>query len=190
MTSTHPPRENGGSPETPGSDPQSSDSQSGGEGTPVWLQDFPHTSAGEDAVSRRAFTRYLIAGSGVFAASTLGAAIWTSLRELDSGTPTPVIDLTDLAEGDAHLFKYPGPNDPAILLHLVGGALVAYSQKCTHLGCVVFYEPEEIELVCPCHEGIFDPNNGNPIAGPPERALPAINVEVRDGTVWALGVAR
>lgn len=160
------------------------------DGTPVWIQDFPHTSAGEDAVTRRAFTRYLVAGSGVFAASTLGAAAWTSLRDLDAGTPTPVISLDDLPEGEAHLFRYPGPNDPAMLIHLEGGALVAYSQKCTHLGCVVFYEPEETELVCPCHEGIFDATTGGPIAGPPERPLPAIALEVRENTVWALGIER
>ena len=159
-------------------------------GTPVWLKDFPHMSAGEEAVTRRAFTRYLIAGSGVFAASTLGAAAWTSLRELDGGSPRAVIDLDEVPEGGAHLFRYPGTDDPAVLIHLPGGELVAYSQKCTHLGCVVFYEPQETELICPCHEGIFDATTGDPIAGPPERALPVIGVEVRDGTVWALGIER
>ena len=167
----------------PGSDSQD-------DGTPVWLKDFPHTSAGEDAVTRRAFTRYLIAGSGVFAASTLGAAAWTSMRDLDAGTRRAIVDLDQVPEGGAHLFRYPGPDDPAVLIHLPGGELVAYSQKCTHLGCVVFYEPEETELVCPCHEGIFDASTGDPIAGPPERALPAIGVELRDGTVWALGIKR
>ncbi len=159
-------------------------------GTPVWLNDFPHTSAGEEAVTRRAFTRYLIAGSGVFAASTLGAAAWTSLRQLDGGGPRAIIDFDQVPEGGAHLFRYPGSDDPAILIHLPNGELVAYSQKCTHLGCVVFYEPEAAELVCPCHEGIFDASSGGPIAGPPERALPAIPIEVRDGTVWALGIDR
>jgi len=169
-------------------DPGSADEPDGG--TPVWLQQFPHTSAGEEAVSRRAFTRYLIAGSGVFAASTLGAAAWTSLRDLDTGAPRAILDLDDLAEGSAHLFRYPGPDDPAIMLHLPGGELVAYSQKCTHLGCVVFYEPEAVELVCPCHEGVFEPTTGDPIAGPPERPLPAIELDVRDGTVWALRIQR
>lgn len=160
------------------------------DGSPVWRRDFPHTSAGEEAISRRAFTRYLIAGSGAFAASTLGAAAWTSVRDLDAGTPKAVIDLDELPEGQAHLFRYPGPDDPAMLIHLPGGALVAYSQKCTHLGCVVFFKPEETELVCPCHEGIFDPTTGDPVAGPPERPLPTIAVEVRDNTVWALGIQR
>lgn len=160
------------------------------DGTPVWLKDFPHTSAGEDTVTRRAFTRYLIAGSGVFAASTLGAATWTSLRDLDEGITQAIVDLEQLPRGSAHLFRYPGPDDPAVLIRLPDGKLVAYSQKCTHLGCVVFYEPEETELVCPCHEGVFEASTGDPIAGPPERALPAIRIGVRSGTVWALGIQR
>ena len=180
MTSTEQPTEGNDNAPEPTSD----------DGTPVWLQDFPHTSEGEDAVSRRAFTQYLIAGSGVFAACTLGAATWTSLRDLDTGEPTELINRADLPEGQAHLFRYPGPNDPAILVHLEGGEFVAYSQKCTHLGCVVFHEPEEQELVCPCHEGIFDISTGDPIAGPPELPLPPITLEVRDDAIWALGIER
>ena len=160
------------------------------EGTPVWLRSFPYTAAGEDAITRRAFTRYLVAGSGVFAACTLGAASWTSLRDLDDGEERAIVDLDEVPAGGAYLFKYPGSKDPAVLVRLPEGELVAYSQKCTHLGCVVFYEPEATELVCPCHEGIFDALTGEAIAGPPERALPAIGVEVRDGTVWALGIER
>jgi Rieske Fe-S protein len=159
-------------------------------GTPVWLQDFPHTSAGEDAVTRRAFTRYLVAGSGVFAVSTLGAAVWTSLTEPDTGTDQALIGLDELPRGAAHLFRYPGPRDPAILLHLADGTLVSYSQKCTHLGCVVFHRPDSTELVCPCHDGVFEVLSGEPIAGPPVRPLPAIALEVRDNIVWATGVKR
>jgi Rieske Fe-S protein len=166
------------------------DPESGNDGTPVWLQDFPHTSAGEDAVTRRAFTRYLIAGSGVFAVSTLGAATWTSMRKLDTGTAQALIGLDKLPPGTAHLFRYPGAHDPAVLLHLTDGSLVAYSQKCTHLGCVVSYRPDSTELVCPCHDGVFEALTGEPIAGPPERPLPAIVLEVRDDIVWATGIER
>lgn len=63
---------------------------------------------------------------------------------------------------------------------------MAYSQKCTHLGCVVY--PEGDELECPCHEGFFDIRTGEVLRGPPERPLEQIAVEVRDdGMVWALG---
>lgn len=155
---------------------------------PTWRRDFPLTSAGEEAVTRRDFTRFLVAGSGAFAAGTVGVAIWSSLRSVNEGEPRPIVPLAELeAKGD-HLFAYPGAGDAAILVQLSDGQLRAYSQKCTHLGCVVFWEGEHDELVCPCHEGHFDASTGDPTAGPPDRPLARIDVEVRDdGVVWALG---
>jgi Rieske Fe-S protein len=96
------------------------------------------------------------------------------------------VALDQVPEGSAHLFDYPGRADPAILVHLPGGELRAFSQKCTHLGCVVYYQPERGEMECPCHEGHFDAATGEVLAGPPQRPLGRIDVEVRDGTVWAL----
>ena len=154
---------------------------------PVWRQDFPLTSAGEDEVTRREFVRYLVLASGGFAAGNVGIALWSSLRSINEGSPQPIVALDRVAEGTAHLFDYPTGADPAILVHLPGGELRAFSQKCTHLGCVVFYEPETGEMECPCHEGHFDAASGEVLAGPPQRPLGRIDVEVRDGTVWALG---
>jgi len=154
---------------------------------PVWRQDFPLTSAGEDEVTRREFVRYLVVASGGFAAGNVGVALWSSLRSINAGEPRAIVALADVAEGSAHLFRYPSEDDPAILVHLPGGELRAFSQKCTHLGCVVFYEPEKGEMECPCHEGHFDAESGNVLSGPPQRPLGRIDVEVRGGTVWALG---
>lgn len=42
-----------------------------------------------------------------------------------------------------------------------------FPQKCTHLGCVVFWQAEEDRLYCPCHEGEFDPRSGDPTVGHP-----------------------
>jgi Rieske Fe-S protein len=164
--------------------------QSDESGPPVWQQDFPHTSAGEDYITRRAFIRYLIVGSGAFAVSSAGVATWSSLRDLATGTEQPIIDLDQLPEGASHLFRYPGPADPAVLVHLPGGDLQAYSQKCTHLGCVVSWQADDQELICPCHEGVFDARTGDPVAGPPERPLPSIRLAIRDNTIWALGITR
>lgn len=160
------------------------------EGTPVpdpiWRRDFPLTSAGEETVTRRAFTQYLVAGSGAFALGTSGFALWSSMRSINRGEARPLVDLADVPEGTDHLFRYPTEDDAAILVHLPGGELRAFSQQCTHLGCVVFWESDEGALICPCHEGHFDPQTGDPTAGPPDRPLGRIDVEVRDGTVWAL----
>lgn len=153
---------------------------------PVWRQDFPITSAGEDEVTRREFVRYLVLASGGFAVGNVGVAIWSSMRSVDPGEPRPIVALDQLAEGSAHIFTFPTNADPAILVHLPGGELRAFSQKCTHLGCVVFYVPENGELECPCHEGYFDATTGGVISGPPQLPLGQIEVEVRDGVVWAV----
>lgn len=157
------------------------------ESEPVWRHDFPLTSAGEDEVTRREFVRYLVLASGGFAAGNVGLALWASLRTINQGEPRPIVRLSSVPEGAAHLFEYPSSADPAILVHLPGGELRAFSQKCTHLGCVVYWEPKTSEMECPCHEGHFDADTGNVISGPPQRPLGRIDVEVRNGTVWALG---
>jgi Rieske Fe-S protein len=154
---------------------------------PVWRQDFPLTTAGEDEVTRREFVRYLVLASGGFAVGNVGIALWSSLRTVNTGEPQPIVPLAQVPEGTAHLFNYPTRSDPAILVHLPGGELRAFSQKCTHLGCVVYYRAENGEMECPCHEGHFDAVTGEVKAGPPQRPLGRIDVQVRNGTVWALG---
>lgn len=153
---------------------------------PVWRQDFPITSAGEDEVTRREFVRFLVVASGGFAAGNVGVALWSSLRSINEGEPRMIVALAEVPEGNAHLFHYPTGADPAILVHLPGGELRAFSQKCTHLGCVVYYQPGTRDMECPCHEGHFDAESGDVISGPPQRPLGRIDVEVRDGDVWAL----
>lgn len=159
----------------------------GDAGVPVWRQDFPLTSAGEEEVTRREFVRYLVMASGGFAAGGVGVALWSSLRSINTGSPRPIVALERVPEGSAHLFEYPTKADPAILVHLAGGELRAFSQKCTHLGCVVYFDTANGEMECPCHEGHFDARTGAVLAGPPQRPLGRIDVEVRNGMVWALG---
>jgi ubiquinol-cytochrome c reductase iron-sulfur subunit len=53
---------------------------------------------------------------------------------------------------------------------------LAYSKLCTHLGCPVgLYEQELQLLVCPCHQSMFNVNNGaEPQFGPAPRPLPQL----------------
>ncbi len=157
-------------------------------GEALWRRDFPLTSAGEEQITRREFTRYLLAASAAFAVSTVGAGVWATVQSAPSGGPQQIVALADVPEGASYLFAYPTSDDPAMLLHLPGGELRAFSQKCTHLGCVVVWQPDRDRVFCPCHEGVFDPDTGEPTAGPPVRALSRIDVEVRQGVVWATGV--
>ena len=161
-------------------------------GTPVplWRRDFPYQAGAEDEVTRREFTRYLVLGAGAMAAGNVGIAAWTQLRSINQGEARPIVGLADVPVGQTYLFRYPTDDDPAVLLRLGDRELVAFSQKCTHLGCVVYYEADEDRWHCPCHEGNFEAATGQVISGPPTRPLGRIDVEVRDdGQIWALGRA-
>lgn len=155
---------------------------------PPWKRDFPYQAVSEEEVTRREFARYLVLGAGTIAVANVGIAAWTQLRTIDAGEPRAITPLADVAVGETHLFRYPGDDDPAILVRLSADEVVAFSQKCTHLGCVVYFEPEEQRWHCPCHEGNFEVRTGDVISGPPTRPLGRIDLEVRDdGMIWALG---
>ncbi len=157
---------------------------------PLWKRDFPYQAISEEEVTRREFARYLLAGAGTIAAANVGIAAWTQLRTINTGEPRAIVPLAEVAVGDPYLFSYPTSEDPAILLRLSDSDddVVAFSQKCTHLGCVVYYEAEESRWHCPCHEGNFEVRTGDVISGPPTRPLGRIDLEVRDdGVIWAMG---
>ena len=65
-----------------------------------------------------------------------------------------------------------------------GGEVRAFSAVCTHLGCIVKWEPAMNHvLFCPCHKGMFD-REGGVVGGPPPRPLERYPVEVREGQVF------
>jgi ubiquinol-cytochrome c reductase iron-sulfur subunit len=70
-----------------------------------------------------------------------------------------------------------------------GGAVegwVAYSKICTHAGCSVGLlgvdnrQPDTLrELVCPCHQSVFDPTDAaRPTGGPATRSLPQLALDI------------
>ena len=69
---------------------------------------------------------------------------------------------------------------PVWVIHAPFG-FVALSAVCTHLGCIVEYDPEK-KIWCPCHAGFFD-LRGNVVSGPPPRPLPSYPVAVVGGKV-------
>jgi Rieske Fe-S protein len=155
-------------------------------GDRLWRESFPKATAQEEDVTRREFVRYLVIASGAFAAANIGIAAWASTRTVNIGEPQKIVALDEVPINGSYLFRYPTKDDPAILVRLGNGELHAFSQKCTHLGCVVIFKAADKEFYCPCHEGFFDAETGEPVAGPPERQLGRIIVEDRDGVVWAL----
>jgi ubiquinol-cytochrome c reductase iron-sulfur subunit len=75
------------------------------------------------------------------------------------------------------------PAPPTNLDWVVGGALVAYSKVCTHMGCPVgLFQEGSDTLFCPCHQAAFDASRGaRPTFGPPPRPLPQLPLGVDDG---------
>jgi Rieske Fe-S protein len=77
---------------------------------------------------------------------------------------------------------------PAIVIHTSEG-LKAYSAVCTHFACIVKWDPETEEIYCPCHEGYFEPLEGNVIFGPPPSALEKISLRIENGEIFIGGSA-
>lgn len=57
---------------------------------------------------------------------------------------------------------------------------VAYSKVCTHAGCPVgLYQVATRQLLCPCHQSLFDVMDGaRPVFGPATRSLPQLALDV------------
>lgn len=77
---------------------------------------------------------------------------------------------------------------PAIVIHTQEG-LRAYSAVCTHFSCIVDWDEDQNRIVCPCHDGFFEPINGEVISGPPPTPLNKIDVTVEDGEIYIGGSA-
>jgi len=60
--------------------------------------------------------------------------------------------------------------------------LSVLSATCTHLGCLVNYNKEKHEFVCPCHGGRYDLAGKN-IAGPPPAPLTRLPIKMRNGMI-------
>jgi len=70
-----------------------------------------------------------------------------------------------------------------LLRRKADGTLLALGTVCSHLGCAVFYRPDSRQFECPCHQGFFD-EEGNPVAGPPQRPLARYPVEAKEGKIF------
>ena len=57
---------------------------------------------------------------------------------------------------------------------------LAFSKVCTHAGCPVgLYEHRTQQLLCPCHQSLFDvPRGALPVFGPAPRSLPQLPIAV------------
>lgn len=157
---------------------------------PRWRQDFPIDWSQDEYVSRRDLVKFIVLTSAAF---TVGQ-LWIAARGLfRRRRPTPpvgtaIASVDELPIGGAKIFAYPEGSSPRLLVRLERQKFVAYDQQCTHLLCPVVPAFESGRLHCPCHNGWFDLETGQVLAGPPQRPLTRVLVEVRGGTVYATGL--
>jgi Rieske Fe-S protein len=148
---------------------------------PLWKEEFSILTSDERYVTRRQFTKFLtLASLGMFVGNLwiLVKARFTRARQLPG---VEVAQVGEIPLRGVKLFTYPTPEDHCIMVRTAEDEYVAYSQKCTHLSCAVYYSAKNDRLECPCHRGFFSIKDGSVLQGPPPRPLPRVTLQ-RDGS--------
>jgi cytochrome b6-f complex iron-sulfur subunit len=134
---------------------------------------------------RRSFLNYLL---GVTVIVGIGGIISTVLRYLwpteeiiggGKATGTTSLPLSEIPVGGAKTIRHKGK--PYVVVRQAA-KVYAVNAICTHLGCIVYWDPSIKQLACPCHTAFFD-LNGNIITGPAPSPLPTAEVKVAGGQI-------
>ena len=155
----------------------------------LWRDEFSVFQERERFVGRRQLIKFLTLTSlGMFAGN-----VWIVIRSwFRRGETYPrqlIAHVGEIPVGGVKLFRYPNPKERCLLVRTNENNYVAYSQKCTHLSCAVYYSREDNQLICPCHNGRFSIRDGAVIQGPPTRALPHVILERNGGELIAIGMS-
>jgi Rieske Fe-S protein len=120
---------------------------------------------------------------GTSVVATLGAILYPIFKFM---VPPEIVEavqnsvsggkLNDIPPNSGKIFKF--GSKPGILIRTVSGDVKAFSASCTHLDCIVQYDPAGKQIVCNCHGGKYDLNGKN-VSGPPPRPLEEYTVNVK-----------
>lgn len=153
--------------------------------TPLWRDEFSVFTADERYVNRRQFTKFLTLTSFGMMVGNLWILAKSTLHREPSFPRVAIATLDELPVGGVKTFNFPNADDPCILIRTEAD-YVAFSQKCTHLSCAVYYEKERNRLECPCHQGFFSISDGSVLQGPPQRPLPRVVLQKEGGRLVAI----
>jgi nitrite reductase/ring-hydroxylating ferredoxin subunit len=155
---------------------------------PLWREEFSVSKAGERYVNRRQLTKFLtLASLGMFAGN-VWILVRSWFRRAESDTRLVIARAGEVPVGGVKLFAYPSEDDRCIMVRTGENDYVAYSQKCTHLSCAVYYSRENDRIECPCHQGFFSIRDGSVLQGPPTRPLPRVTLERSGDDLIASGM--
>ena len=156
---------------------------------PLWQDEFPVFKAGERYVSRRQLTKFLTLTSLAMFAGNLWILVRGWFYRAPAYPRVMVARAGEIPVGGVKLFTYPGSQEQCILVRTGEDTYAAYSQKCTHLSCAVYYSRAHDRLECPCHEGYFSVRDGAVLQGPPRRPLPRVVLERQGSDLVAVGMS-
>lgn len=157
-------------------------------GDPLWRDEFAIDAAHERYVTRRQFAKFLTLTSLAMLTGNL-VILARSLARREIHYPERVVaEADEIPVGGVKIFHYPEAKDACLLIRSGPETYVAYSQKCTHLSCAVFYDAARDRIECPCHHGFFSVTDGRVLHGPPPRPLPRIVITRRGTSILAVGV--
>ncbi|BCR04143.1 cytochrome b6 [Desulfuromonas versatilis] len=124
---------------------------------------------------RRGFLITILAGLGT---AVTAVTLWPMWRFLAPRKGPGALERVAVARasvdlGAAHFFNFRGA--PAVLLQPSPGNFAAFSAVCPHLGCIIKWQQDKGEFLCPCHAGRFSAD-GKVLGGPPPKPLESIPV--------------
>lgn len=141
-------------------------------------------------VTRRGFLQWALGFSVI---ATIGGVVlpligylWPPARR-GTGEASRVLvgSVKDLPVGQAKVL--PVNDKPVIVVNTAQGGVKAFSAICTHLGCVVEWQQTKQYILCPCHDGRFNPATGAVISGPPPSPLPSVRVAIENDQIYVGG---
>jgi Rieske Fe-S protein len=101
----------------------------------------------------------------------------TASGALEVVAPYTVNELKPDAKG-----SWPAPfnfgGKPCLVIRTKEGDVRAFNAVCTHVDCTVEFRADRAEIICNCHNGVYDLNGKN-VSGPPPRPLEEYRIALR-----------
>jgi Rieske Fe-S protein len=116
-----------------------------------------------------------IGGGAVLSSTARKQEAWlpaSTLLDLPVNEPTPVTLTVATLDGFREVIN----RRTIFLVKTADSEVVAIDSTCTHLGCLVSWDPQAQVFKCPCHGGIYD-RTGAVKDGPPP--VPLVKVATR-----------
>jgi Rieske Fe-S protein len=88
--------------------------------------------------------------------------------------------ISEIPPNSSKIVKY--GRKPVIIVRTKDGEITALEATCTHLDCIVQFNNETNQILCACHNGIYDLKGRN-VSGPPPKPLTEFEVTIIDDEI-------